>query len=203
MRTPGPSGEDRRELFQHELGPPRGQGEEMTAPPLLWDSPSQFQRTSLPPYPEGTKTPQLLEAPGGGRWHGAPCGVWALLILHSSGTRSRRSVLSIPTALGLQQPSSSAPHALGSLGHMRAGSQGLPRQLLAALQPAGEGRPASMSAWTSEERQGPECPADPPGPSLGPLWSRRHPKGFDEKPPWALRAAGPSLRGGGGLHSLH
>lgn len=119
--TPGPSREDQRELFQHELGPPRGQGEEMTAPPLLWDSPSQFQRTSLPPYPEGTKTPQLLEAPGGGHWHGAPCGVWALLILHSSGARNRRSVLSIPTALGLQQPSSSAPHALGSLGHMRAG----------------------------------------------------------------------------------
>ena len=154
----------------------------MTAPSLLWDSPSQFQRASLPPYPEGTKMPQLLEAPGVGRWHGAH-GVWALTILHSLGARSIRSVLSIPTALSLQQPSSSAPHVLGSLGHMRAGSQGLQRQLLAALQPAGEGPPASMSAWASEERQGPECPADPPGPSLGPLWSRRHPKGFDEKPP--------------------
>jgi len=73
----------------------------MTAPPLLWDSPSQFQHASLPPYPEGTKMPQLLEAPGVGRWHGAH-GVWALTILHSLGARSIRSVLSIPTALSLQ-----------------------------------------------------------------------------------------------------
>lgn len=135
--------------------------------------------------------PQFLEAPGAGRWHRAPCGVWALLIFHSSGARSRRSLLSIPTVLGLQQPSSSAPHALGSLRHMRAGSQGLQRQLLAALQPAREGPPASMSAWTSEERQGPECPADPLGPSLGPLWSRRHPNGFDEKSPLGPTGSSP------------
>ena len=73
----------------------------------------------------------------------------------------------------------------------RAGSQGLQRQLLVALQSAGEGPPASMSAWASEERQGPECPADPPGPSLRPLWSRRHPKGFDEKPPLGPQGSRP------------
>ena len=111
--------------------------------------------------------------------------------LRSLGYRSIRFILSIPMALSLQQPSSSAPHALGSLGHMRAGSQDLQHQLLAALQPADEGPPASMSAWTSKERQGQECPVDPPSPSLGPLWSRRHPKGFDEKPPLGPQGSRP------------
>lgn len=144
----------------------------MTAPPLLWDSPSQFQRASLPPYPEGTKMPQLLEAPGVGRWHGVPCGVWALPILHSLGARSIHSVLSIPMALSLQQPSSSAPHALGSLGHMRAGSQGLQRQLLAALQPAGEGPPASTSASKAGLRASGSCARTAFGARL--VWTQTH-----------------------------
>ena len=195
--TPGPSGEDQRDLCQHELGPPHGQGEEMTAPPLIPDSPSQFQHASLPPYPEGTKMPQLLEAPGVGRWHGVPCRAWALLILHSSGARSIHSVLSIPTALCLQQPLSSAPHALGSLRHRGLGLRvcNVSFSLLSNQQVRDPLHPCQPGHQKSDKGQSALLiPQAPHSDLSGPDSTRR---ALTRSPLWALRAAGPSLRGAG------